>query len=83
MSRENAHSTVMPRFDEYAETIRGLWAAFPTRSDPYRRSPSRQFCRAEASRLRAILSGSKSVPYSSVAERLDAAQKRTRLLSEP
>jgi hypothetical protein len=38
-------------------------------------------CRAEASRLKAILNGSKSVPYSSLAERLDAAQKRTRRLS--
>jgi hypothetical protein len=37
-------------------------------------------CRAEASRLRAILNGSESVPYSSIAERMDAAQKRTRPL---
>ena len=37
-------------------------------------------CRAEASRLRAILNGSESVPYSSIAERLDAAQKRTKRL---
>jgi hypothetical protein len=35
-------------------------------------------CRAEASRLRAILRGSKSSPYSSVAERLKVAEKRTR-----
>ena len=41
-------------------------------------------CRAEASRLRAILSGRGSGPYRSVAERLGARRKRTReLLGTP
>jgi hypothetical protein len=35
-------------------------------------------CRAEASRLRAILSGRGSGPYRSLAERLEARRKRTR-----
>jgi hypothetical protein len=34
-------------------------------------------CRAEASRLRAILKGRNSGPYSSVAQRLRAFQNRT------
>jgi len=34
-------------------------------------------CRAEASRMRAILNNAGSVPYSSVAKRLEKAQKRT------
>jgi pilus assembly protein CpaF len=40
-------------------------------------------CRAEASRLRAILSGRGSGPYSSVASRLSAMQKRTRSALDP
>jgi hypothetical protein len=53
------------------------------RLDAYRRDARScsAACRAEASRLRAILNGSGSVPYSSIAERVDAARKRTRQLS--
>lgn len=34
-------------------------------------------CRAEASRLRAILSGNPSAPYKSLAERFEVARNRT------
>lgn len=35
-------------------------------------------CRAEASRIRAILSGNDSVPYDSLAARISARQRRTK-----
>lgn len=40
-------------------------------------------CRADASRLRAILKSSSTAPYRSVRERLDRAQKRTHGLTDP